>query len=63
MNKTDILFVHAGVPANCQFVQADFMKLPFEDNSFDHVYTIEAVCHAPDKVSLYFKDKRCCLLD
>lgn len=29
------------------------MKLPFEDNSFDHVYTIEAVCHAPDKVYLY----------
>lgn len=26
------------------------MKLPFEDNTFDHVYTIEAVCHAPDKV-------------
>jgi ubiquinone/menaquinone biosynthesis C-methylase UbiE len=27
------------------------MELPFEDNSFDHVYVIEAVCHAPDKVN------------
>ncbi|CAF5130332.1 unnamed protein product, partial [Rotaria sp. Silwood1] len=42
-----------GVPANCQFIQGDFMKLPFEDNSFDHVYTIEAVCLAPDKINLY----------
>ena len=39
-----------GVPANCQFIQGDFMELPFEDNSFDHVYVIEAVCHAPEKV-------------
>jgi hypothetical protein len=27
------------------------MELPFEDNSFDHVYVIEAACHAPDKVN------------
>jgi ubiquinone/menaquinone biosynthesis C-methylase UbiE len=26
------------------------MELPFEDNSFDHVYVIEAACHAPEKV-------------
>ena len=39
-----------GVPANCEFIQGDFMNLPFEDNSFDHVYAIESVCHAPDKV-------------
>jgi len=33
------------------------MELPFEDNSFDHVYVIEAACHAPEKVMrfiLYF---------
>lgn len=39
-----------GVPANCQFIQGDFMELPFEDNTFDHVYVIEAACHAPEKV-------------
>ncbi|CAF1553434.1 unnamed protein product [Rotaria sp. Silwood1] len=38
-----------GVPTNCEFIQGDFMKLPFEDNSFDHVYAIESVCHAPEK--------------
>ena len=27
------------------------MQLPFENNSFDHAYVIEAVCHAPDKVN------------
>lgn len=43
-------FFRLGVPTNCQFIQADFMKLPFADNTFDHIYTIEAVCHAPDKV-------------
>ncbi|CAN0554655.1 unnamed protein product [Ectocarpus sp. 8 AP-2014] len=25
------------------------MKLPFEDNSFDGVYAIEATCHAPQR--------------
>jgi ubiquinone/menaquinone biosynthesis C-methylase UbiE len=34
------------------------MELPFEDNSFDHVYTIEAVVHAPEKVYYLFKKKR-----
>ncbi|CAF1477309.1 unnamed protein product [Adineta steineri] len=38
-----------GVPKNCEFILGDFMKLPFEDNSFDYVYAIESVCHAPDK--------------
>ncbi|CAF1118749.1 unnamed protein product [Adineta ricciae] len=37
------------VPANCEFVHGDFMNLPFEDNTFDHVYAIESVCHAPNK--------------
>ena len=27
------------------------MQLPFEDNTFDHVYVIEAACHAPEKVN------------
>ena len=32
-------------------VQADFMKIPFPENTFDAVYAIEATCHAPDAVS------------
>ena len=31
-------------------MQADFMKMPFPDNSFDAIYAIEATCHAPDAV-------------
>lgn len=36
-----------------QFVKADFMSMPFEDNSFDAVYQIDATCHAPDQVGCY----------
>jgi len=35
-------------------MQADFMKMPFTDNSFDAVYAIEATCHAPDAVCDHF---------
>jgi ubiquinone/menaquinone biosynthesis C-methylase UbiE len=31
-------------------MQADFMNMPFSDNTFDAVYAIEATCHAPDPV-------------
>mmetsp|Transcript_33954 Transcript_33954/g.44802 ORF Transcript_33954/g.44802 Transcript_33954/m.44802 type:complete len:423 (-) Transcript_33954:442-1710(-) len=37
----------------CRSVQGDFMKMPFEDNSFDGVYAIEATCHAPDRLGVY----------
>ncbi|RWR77735.1 cycloartenol-C-24-methyltransferase [Cinnamomum micranthum f. kanehirae] len=33
--------------------KADFMKMPFADNSFDAIYAIEATCHAPDAVGCY----------
>ncbi len=29
------------------------MKLPFENNSFDGVYAIEATCHAPRREDVY----------
>ncbi|CAF1011314.1 unnamed protein product [Adineta steineri] len=47
-----------GVPANCQFIQGDFMQLPFEDNTFDHVYVIEAACHAPEKAKCFAEVNR-----
>ncbi|KAK9169837.1 hypothetical protein Syun_001977 [Stephania yunnanensis] len=43
----------AGVNNTCNFVKADFMKMPFPDNSFDGIYAIEATCHAPDAVGCY----------
>ncbi|CEP19393.1 hypothetical protein [Parasitella parasitica] len=30
-----------------EFVKGNFMEMPFEENSFDAVYAIEATCHAP----------------
>ncbi|OAR05907.1 hypothetical protein LLEC1_07021 [Akanthomyces lecanii] len=38
---------------NLEFVQGDFMSLPFPDNSFDAVYSIEATCHAPSLADVY----------
>ncbi|KAJ3476953.1 hypothetical protein NLG97_g8971 [Lecanicillium saksenae] len=38
---------------NLEFVQGDFMNLPFPDNSFDAVYSIEATCHAPSLAKVY----------
>ncbi|KAK9050250.1 hypothetical protein SSX86_030779 [Deinandra increscens subsp. villosa] len=43
----------AGVDGTCDFTKADFMKMPFSENSFDAVYAIEATCHAPDAVGCY----------
>ncbi|TDZ26254.1 Sterol 24-C-methyltransferase erg-4 [Colletotrichum orbiculare MAFF 240422] len=36
-----------------QYVQADFMNIPFEDNTFDAVYAIEATVHAPSLEAVY----------
>jgi sterol 24-C-methyltransferase len=35
------------------FMKGDFMNVPVEDGRFDAVYTIEASCHAPDRVGLF----------
>ncbi|KAL1363920.1 hypothetical protein HN51_012089 [Arachis hypogaea] len=43
----------AGVDKTCDFIKADFMKMPIPDNSFDAVYAIEATCHAPDAYGCY----------
>ncbi|XWS60635.1 hypothetical protein CRYUN_Cryun07bG0052300 [Craigia yunnanensis] len=43
----------AGVDKTCNFVKADFMKMPFPDSSFDAVYAIEATCHAIDVYGCY----------
>ncbi|XP_020697462.1 cycloartenol-C-24-methyltransferase 1-like [Dendrobium catenatum] len=43
----------AGLGNSCNFVKADFMKMPFPDNTFDAIYAIEATCHAPDSLGCY----------
>jgi len=42
-----------GLEGCCDFMKADFMKIPQPDNSYDAVYAIEATCHAPSKVGIY----------
>ncbi|KAH7014244.1 S-adenosyl-L-methionine-dependent methyltransferase [Microdochium trichocladiopsis] len=42
-----------GLANKLQFVQGDFMKIPFPDNSFDAVYAIEATVHAPSLQGVY----------
>jgi sterol 24-C-methyltransferase len=37
----------------CNVRQGDFMKLPFQPETFDAAYQIEASVHAPDKVAFY----------
>ncbi|KAL1297652.1 hypothetical protein AAFC00_006207 [Neodothiora populina] len=42
-----------GLSDKVSFVKADFMNLPFEENSFDTVYAIEATVHAPSLEGVY----------
>jgi sterol 24-C-methyltransferase len=46
--------------ADCVSVQGDeFMKLPFAANEFEGAYSIEATCHAPDRVQCYQQIRNC----
>ncbi|KUI71269.1 Sterol 24-C-methyltransferase [Cytospora mali] len=42
-----------GLAGKCTFVQGDFMDLPFDAETFDAVYAIEATVHAPSLESVY----------
>lgn len=42
-----------GVAHLAKIHQADFMKLPFDANTFDGAYAIEATCHAPKREDVY----------
>jgi tocopherol O-methyltransferase len=40
---------------NVDFLVADYLQMPFDDNSVDVVWAFESVCHAADK-SLFYKE-------
>ncbi|CAJ2507916.1 Uu.00g091020.m01.CDS01 [Anthostomella pinea] len=42
-----------GLSHRLDFVQGDFMKMPFPDASFDAVYSVEATVHAPSLRRVY----------
>ena len=52
VDRGNALCEQAGL-SKCKLVQADFHKLPFDDCTFDHVYSIEACCHSPDRRDVY----------
>ena len=49
-NKLNAQF---NVQAIAEVSHGDFMKIPFPAETFDHVYAIEATCHAPDRTGCY----------
>lgn len=53
ISRGTILNKQAGLSDTCDFVKADFMNIPKEENSYDAVYAIEATCHAPDAKACY----------
>ncbi|KAI9772565.1 MAG: Delta(24)-sterol C-methyltransferase [Geoglossum umbratile] len=42
-----------GLGDKLKFVKADFMQMPFPDNTFDAVYAVEATFHAPSLEGIY----------
>lgn len=38
----------ANISEKTTFINGDYQKLPFEDNTFDKIYTVETLCHAPN---------------
>ncbi|KAL5713927.1 24-methylenesterol C-methyltransferase [Ranunculus cassubicifolius] len=43
----------AGLDSLCEVVCGNFLEMPFNDNTFDGVYSIEATCHAPKLEEVY----------
>ena len=36
-----------GLAGQCRAVRGNFLDMPFDDNTFDGAYAMEATCHAP----------------
>ncbi|WCJ39930.1 Sterol 24-C-methyltransferase [Euphorbia peplus] len=43
----------AGLDKTCEVVCGNFLAMPFDDDSFDGAYSIEATCHAPKLQDVY----------
>ncbi|CAL9240831.1 unnamed protein product [Arabidopsis halleri] len=43
----------AGLDSLCNVVCGNFLKMPFDENTFDGAYSIEATCHAPKLEEVY----------
>ena len=58
VQRGNALCAKEGISNQVKIEKADFMKLPYADNSFDAVYAIEATCHAPDRNGVYSEIRR-----
>ena len=53
LGRAQKLTKEAGLDHLAEYLHCDFLHVDAPDNSFDAIYSIEATCHAPDKVSIY----------
>lgn len=53
VQRAKIYAAKEGLSNKLDFVQGDFMNIPFPENSFDAVYAIEATVHAPSLEGVY----------
>jgi sterol 24-C-methyltransferase len=53
IDRATVYTAKRGLSEKVRFVKGDFMKMPFPDNTFDRVYSIEATCHAPSLTGVY----------
>lgn len=53
VSRATIHTAAAGLSETCKVQQGDFNDLPFEANTFDAAYAIEATCHSPKLEDVY----------
>ncbi|KAA8537471.1 hypothetical protein F0562_027079 [Nyssa sinensis] len=53
VNRARLHNKKAGLDSLCEVVCGNFLEMPFDDNSFDGAYSIEATCHAPKLEEVY----------
>lgn len=53
VKRSKFLNEREGFGEKLDCVEGDFTRMDFEDGKFDHVYSIEALCHAPNRLSAY----------
>lgn len=53
LNRAKELTTKANLQQNCSFKKGDFNNMPFEDDTFDKAYAIEATCHSDDLSKVY----------
>ncbi len=53
IRRGNTLVKKAGLEDRCEFLLANFLDLPCADDHFDAVYSIEAICHSPDRLQAF----------